>query len=148
MENWFLRNRLKSKSLKTHFMFVMTSQRAAGKNLQEEIEFSGDLVTPSTSQKILGVTLETNLSVSSHLLTGESSVLNQVSRKMRVFWLIKRHLSFKSRKMTAWGLVMSKLLYAIEVWGPMASERQIGQIQVVHNSIMRWICAAGRETRT
>ena len=129
-------------------MFVMTRQRSAGKNLKEEIEFSGDLVTPSTSEKILGVTLETNLSVSSHLLTGESSVLNQVSRKMRALWLIKRHLSFKSRKMTAWGLVMSKLLYAIEVWGPMPSERQIGQIQVVHNSIMRWICAAGRETRT
>ena len=126
----------------------MTRQRATGKNLQEEIDFGGDLVTPSKSEKMLGVTLETNLSVSSHLLLSDSSVLKQVSRKMRALWLIRRHLSFKSRKMTAWGLVMSKLIYAIEVWGPMATEKQLGQLQVVHNSIMRWICAAGREIRT
>ena len=50
--------------------------------------------------------------------------------------------------MTAWGLVMSKLLYGIEVWGPSASEKQINQMQVIQNSIMRWICAEKRGART
>ena len=68
MEDWFLRNRLKLNSLKTHFMFFMARQRAVGKNLQESLEFGGEKVTPSMSEKILGVTLETNMSISSHLL--------------------------------------------------------------------------------
>ena len=43
---------------------------------------------------------------------------------------------------------MSKLLYGIEVWGPSCSEKQINQMQVLQNSIMRWVCGAGRRTRT
>ena len=67
---------------------------------------------------------------------------------MRALWLIRKYLSFKSRKVTAWGLVMSKIMYGIEVWGPSATERQIEQIQSLQNSIMRWVCGAGRLTRT
>ena len=148
MQDWFLRNRLKLNSLKTHFMFVMTRQRAAGKDLLEPIDFGGDYVTPSKFEKVLGVSFESNLSVNLHLIAGEGSVLKQVSHKMRALWLIRKHLSFKSRKMTAWGLVMSKLLYGIEVWGPASSEKQINQMQVIQNSIMRWICNEGRRART
>ena len=36
----------------------------------------------------------------------------------------------------------------LRYWGTMASEKQICQMQVVHNSVMRWICGVGRETRT
>ena len=75
-------------------------------------------------------------------------MLNQVSRKMRALWIIKKHLTFKSRKMTAWGLVMSKILYGIEVWGPRASEKELNQMQTLQNNIMRWICSTGRGTRT
>ena len=148
MQDWFLRNRLKLNSQKTHFMYVMTRQRATGKNWQEPVDFNGDQIVPSKSEKILGITLGTNMSVGSHLLTGDCSVLSQVSTKMRALWLIKKHLSFKSRKITAWGLVMSRMLYGIEVWGTTATETQIKQMQVVHNSVMRWICAADRGTRT
>ena len=75
-------------------------------------------------------------------------MLNQVSRKMRALWIIKKHLTFKSRKMTAWGLVMSKILYGIEIWGPRASEKELNQMQTLQNNIMRWICSTGRGTRT
>ena len=112
------------------------------------IDIGGDMITPSSSERILGVTLERNLSVNLHLITGNSSLLKQVALKMRALWLVRKYLSFKSRKMTAWGLVMSKLLYGIEVWGPSATEKQINQMQVIQNSIMRWVCAEGRRTRT
>ena len=56
---------------------------------------------------MLGVTLEKNMSVNLHLVAGDASILQQVSNKMRALWLLKKHLSFKSRKMTAWGLVIS-----------------------------------------
>ena len=126
----------------------MTRQRAAGKDLASAIEIGGDMITPSSSERILGVTLERNLSVNLHLITGNSSLHKEVALKMRALWLVRKYLSFKSRKMTAWGLVMSKLLYGIEVWGPSATEKQINQMQVIQNSIMRWVCAEGRRTRT
>ena len=98
--------------------------------------------------KMLGITLDMNMSVKLHLTEGDSSILKQVSKKMRGLWLMKSHLFFKSRKMTAWGLVMSRVLYGIEIWGPAATEKQVNQMQVIQNSIMRWVCAARRGTRT
>ena len=148
ISEWFLRNRLKLNSQKTHFMYVMTRQRAVGKDLEEPIIFDRDQVAPSRSERVLGITFDTNLSVKDHLVQGECSVLSQVSKKMRALWIIKKHLSFKSRKMTAWGLLMSKILYGIEVWGPRASEKELNQMQILQNNIMRWICCARRGTRT
>ena len=129
-------------------MFAMTRQRAVGKNLLEPIHFGSDQVVPSAAERILGVALGTTMSVNLHLTEGDCSILSQVSKRMRALWQLKNSLTFKSRKMTAWGLVMSKLLYAIEVWGPCATERQVDQMQIVQNSVMRWICSAKRGTRT
>ena len=140
LQGWFLRNRLKLNSQKTHFMYIMTSQRAAGKILNEPVKFGNDYVVPSKSEKILGVTLGTNLSLEEHLFSADNSIFQQVSRKMRALWLLKKHLSFKTRKMTAWGLVMSRIMYGIEAWGPSATEKQLNQMQVLQNSVMRWIC--------
>ena len=148
LQNWFYRNKLKLNSAKTDFMLVMTRQRAVGKQLGESVNFGGEMVAPSTCAKVLGITLESNLSMNTHLISGEGSIFKQVSKKMRALWLIKRHLSFKSRKMTAWGLVMSKLMYGIEIWGTSSSEKYINKMQVLQNSIMRWICNARRGTRT
>ena len=47
---WFLRNRLKLNSQKTHFMYIMTSKRAAGKALDEPVKFGSDYVVPSKSE--------------------------------------------------------------------------------------------------
>ena len=129
-------------------MFVLTRQRATGKDTQSTVEFGDSEVTPSVSERILGITLESNLAVNEHLVSGSCSILSQVSTKMRALWLIRKYLSFKSRKVTAWGLVMSKILYGIEVWGPAATERQIEQMQSLQNSLMRWVCGAGRMTRS
>ena len=121
-------------------MYVMTRQRAARKDLASAIEIGGDMITPSSLERILGVTLERNLSVNLHLITGNSSMLKQVVSKMRALWLVRRYLSFKSRKMTAWGLVMSKLLYGIKVWGPSATEKQINQMQVIQKRPASVLC--------
>ena len=148
LANWFLRNRLKLNSDKTHFMYIMTSQRAVGKDVSSPLLLEADSITPGFTEKVLGITLETTMSMRSHLIAAENSMIDQVAKKMRGLWLMKRHLTFKSRKMTAWGLVMSKLLYGIEVWGPAATERQIKHIQTVQNSIMRFICDEKRGVRT
>ena len=88
------------------------------------------------------------MSMRFQLLEGEKCVMQQVSRKMRGLWQLKNKLNFKARKATAWGLVMSRLLYSIEVWGPSATESQIKSMQVVQNQMLRFVCGARRGTKT
>ena len=39
-------------------------------------------------------------------------------------------------------------MYAIELWGPCATDTQLNQIQVCQNQIMRFVCSARRLTPT
>ena len=148
LSSWFLRNRLKLNSLKTHFMFIMTSQRSVGKDTESLVKLGDNYVTPTTSEKVLGLTFRSNMSVQTHLFDGEDSILKQVSRKMKGLWLLKRNLSFKARKSTAWGLAMSRILYGIEAWGAAATEKQLKRMQTIQNQIMRFIYSASRRTCT
>ena len=50
---------------------------------------------------------------------------------MRGLWLIQRKMTFRSRKTTDWGLVMSVILYGIEVWEPAATIYQVKSVQVL-----------------
>ena len=74
--------------------------------------------------------------------------MQQLARKMRGLWQLKNKLNFKARKATAWGLVMSRILFSIEVWGPSATESQIRSMQVCQNQVLRFVCGAKRMTRT
>ena len=148
LSTWFLKNRLKLNGSKTHFMYIMTSQRATGKNLSDPIQFGNDVVQPVKSERMLGITIEGSMSMQSHLISGEKAVAKQIASKMQGLWLLKRHLTFKARKASAWGLVMSRMLYGIEVWGPAATENQLKKMQTIQNSILRFICNARRGTRT
>ena len=52
LSTWFLKNRLKLNGSKTHFMYIMTSQRATGKNLSDPIQFGNDVVQPVKSERM------------------------------------------------------------------------------------------------
>ena len=54
---------MKLNSQKTHFMYIMTRQRALGKDLEEPIIFDRDQVVPSKTERILGISFDTHLSV-------------------------------------------------------------------------------------
>ena len=147
LASWFLKSKLKLNSDKTHFMYMVSPQKAGAVDLTGTVNVGGDLIEPSDKERILGVTLSSRMSMKHQLIEGEKCVMQKMSRKMRGLWQLKNKLTFKARKATAWGLVMSRLLYSIEVWGPSATETQIRSMQVCQNQMMRFVCGARRKTR-
>ena len=148
LSDWFLKSKLKLNSDKTHFMYLVSPQKAGTLDLTGSVDVGGDQIKPSDKERILGVTLGSRMSMRHQLMEGEDCIMQQVSRKMRGLWQLKNKLTFKARKATAWGLVMSRLMFSIEVWGPSATESQVKSMQVCQNQIMRFVCGARRGTRT
>jgi len=148
LQEWFQKSKLKLNSDKTHFMFLVSPQKAGTLDLTGKVNFGGEAIEPSEKERILGVTLGSRMSLRHHLMEGDDSILQKVSRKMRGLWQLKNKLTFKARKATAWGLVMSRILCSIEMWGPCATETQIKAMQVCQNQVLRFVCGARRRTRT
>ena len=147
LAKWFDKSKLKLNSAKTHFMYLVSHQRAGANDLSADLIFGTDSVTPSLKEKLLGIQMATTMSMKYHLLEGEDSLVERIGMKMRGLWQLRNVLSFKARKSTALGLVMSRIMFSIEVWGPSATEQQIQQIQTCQNQILRFICRVGREAR-
>ena len=148
LSDWFLKSKLKLNSDKTHFMYLVSPQKAGTVDLTGSVNVGEDEIEPSDKERILGVTIGSRMSMKHQLMEGDDCIMQQVSRKMRGLWQLKNKLTFKARKATAWGLVMSRLMFSMEVWGPSATESQIKSMQVVQNQIMRFVCGARRGTRT
>ena len=66
-DSWFSQNSLKINPTKTDFMLVHTRQRRTVGNFS--IDFGSSTIQPSQSVKILGVTMDKNLSWESHVST-------------------------------------------------------------------------------
>ena len=105
--------KIEGKIFKTHFMYLTSSQKAAAVNLSEPVLLGNDLIEPSKKKRILGVTVSSTFSMKYHLTEGEDSLVKKVGVKMRALWKLKDKLSFKARRATAYGLVVSRLMFSI-----------------------------------
>ena len=137
-------------------MYLVSPQKAtAVENLQngetelkEPLLLGGDSIKPSLKERMLGISIGDRFSMKFHLTEGEDSLVQRVGNKMRALWQMKSRLSFKARRATAYGLVLSRMLFSIEVWGPADTENQLQSMQVLQNQILRFICGARRGART
>ena len=123
LSDWFLKAKLKLNSDKTHFMYLISPQKAGTVDLTGSVDVGEDKIKPSDKERILGVTLGSRMSMKHQLMEGDDCIMQQVSRKMRGLWQLKNKLTFKARKATSsgWGLVMSRIMFSMEVWGPSAT---------------------------
>ena len=138
---WFRRAKLQLNAVKTHWVYFATQQK---KNCIYEIPLNleGRRVKASKSEKVLGVTLEGNLSMREHISRGDESLMKRAKTKMRALWRVKNVLSFKARKETASGLVMSRILYGGAIWIASASKAELREAQAVENQLMRFVCGS------
>ena len=138
---WFRRAKLQLNASKTHWMYVCTQQK---KNCiwEAPLLVENQRIEASAYEKVLGITFEGNLSMREHICKGDQNILKRVKDKMKALWKIRSSLSFKARKATASGLVLSKFFYGGSVWIPSASKSELRQAQVIQNNIMRFICGS------
>ena len=123
---------------KTTLLESMVKQKRSRQNLiqpslttQKE---SGEekIIFPEQQIRLLGVNLEQNLSWNAHLLHGEKALLPACRKQLGSLKHISNQIPFKSRLVLANSLIMSRILYAIALWGA-TYKTNLNKIQALIN---------------
>ena len=136
---WFRRSKLQLNASKTHWMYLCTQQKKST-IWEAPLTLENQRVDATKCEKVLGLTFEGNLSMREHVCKGDSNIIKRVKDKMKALWKIRRCLSFKARKATVSGLILSKLFYGGSIWIPSASKSELREAQVIQNQVMRFVC--------
>ena len=138
---------------KTKLLELMVKQkRNKIKGTQPEIvttDENGEILTirPGTSLRILGGNFHRNLSWTAHLEVGENALLPALRKRLGALKHLSKEIPKKCRLILANGLIMSKIVYLLPLWGG-TYNKQLGKVQTIMNMTARWINNASRRTRT
>jgi hypothetical protein len=75
------------------------------------------MVDPICKTKLQGGTIRNNMFWKSHLYSAKDSVLKCMNRKIGALMQVTRKLEMKSRIALANGIIISRQVYLIPVWG-------------------------------
>ena len=97
--------------------------------------------------RILGLNLQKNITWKSHLETGNKALLPAVRKCLGSLKHVGKMIPRNSRNILARGLISSKLMYLIGIWG--GTTRNLRRkAQTVLNTAARWVTNLPRKTRT
>ena len=118
ISDFLVSNRLKLNDDKTHLLVLTNSQtrkaRAkAGRHLDVVITTPLAAVTPTPAEKLLGGMIHQDLKWAEHVLDGDESLVRCLTTRLNGLKIICKVAPFKTRKMLADGIFMSKLIYLI-----------------------------------
>ena len=71
----------------------------------------------SSAEQLLGCTIHQDLKWAEYIIDGENSLVKNLSKRLNALKIISTVADFKTRKLVAEGIFMSKLIYLIQVWG-------------------------------
>ena len=139
-------NRLKLNGDKTHLMLLASDRSWRTKLTEDSLGLITEPNTPrinsTRKENILGCLVSQNLKWTEHLLLNEKSLVKKLTCRLNALKLIGSVANFKTRLMFANGLFMSKLAYAMPVWGG-CEDFLIRSLQVVQNKAARLVCRKG-----
>ena len=104
-------------------------------------------ITTSSSIRLLGANLNADMSWSHHIDKGEKALLPTLRMKLGAITHIARNLPTKSRLLLVNGLIMSRVIYLIQMWGGLTN-RDVTKFQTFLNKCARMITDKPRKTRT
>ena len=93
-------------------------------------------VVPTSSEKLLGGWIHQDLKWSEHIQDSEDSLVRSLSTRLGALKRIGKISSFKTRKMFADGIFISKLSYLISLWGG-CEQYLTKSLQVIQNKAAR-----------
>ena len=98
--------------------------------------------------RLLGINLGKDLTWAAHVETGkEKRLFPQLRKQIGILKHMSPEMSFKSRKIVAEGTVISRILYALPVWGGITATH-VRKLQVLLNTVARSITGLGKRTST
>ena len=95
-------------------------------------------IEPSPLERLLGAQVHQDMHWKEHLLTNADSLLKSLAKREGALRKISKNASFKTRKMIANGIYLSKLIYLMPVW--MGCEYYlVNALQVSLNRVARLV---------
>ena len=97
------------------------------------------------SCRLLGINIQNDLTWKAHLESGEKALLPTLRRRLGALRHMGRDIPLKGRQILANGLILSKIIYMIPVWGG-ACETQLMKVQTLLNNTARFVHRRGRRS--
>ena len=142
MSDFLVSNKLKLNDDKTHCM-VMTTREARAKrkdtgkdSSKVVIRTQVEEIQPSEVEKLLGCWLHQDMKFKENILDNKESLLRSLNSRIGALKTVGKVASFKTRKLIADGIFMSKLIYLIELCGGCA-EYLLDSLQKTKNRAAR-----------
>ena len=110
------------------------------------LDDQGNNIRPRDEHKILGIRIKKDLTWGLHLKTGKKALIPDLCKKLGSLWLVSKYLDSKARLKLANGIIMSKIIYMITIWGS-ARPSWINAIQRIQNKAARYVTRMNRYTR-
>ena len=123
ISNFLSSNKLTVNKGKTTITECMTRQKRVRQiedkpSLQTTDEKGQDkTISQTKDNRILGANIHENLSWKSHLQTGEKAVIPTVRKQLGALKHLSKSVPKKGRLLLANGLLVSKIIYLMPVWG-------------------------------
>ena len=132
-------NKLVLNSDKTHLL-VMASEQKHKKhgNYGIQLDTGMEIILPQDQEKMLGCQISSNFTWNQHLKDNEFSVHRQLTSRINALKKISYSASFQNRKMIANGIVISRIIYVIQLWSG-TSEYLLSMLQVLQNKAARFV---------
>ena len=132
-------NRLVLNSDKTHLLVMAsgTQHRLHG-NYGIMLDTGSEIIKPQNNERLLGCQISSNFSWKDHIKDCELSLQKQLTSRINALQKISFSASFATRKMIANGIVISRIIYVIQLWGG-ASEFLIKMLQILQNKAARFV---------
>ena len=141
--NFMSMNKLVLNGDKTHLLVMATSQKHDRHNdLGITLDTGEVIIEPIYSEKLLGGHITNDFKWNEHLVDNAKSLSKSLTSRINALSKISAISSFKTRKMIANGIVMSLLVYLIQLWGG-ATNYLIRVLQVQQNRAARLVTKAG-----
>ena len=141
ISDFLVSNRLKLNDEKTHLLVLTSSQtrkarRRAGNDINVVIATPSATIDPSASEKLLGGWIHQDLKWAEYVQDSDESLVRSLTNRLNALKLIGKVAPFKTRKMLADGIIMSKLSYLISLWGG-CEKYLIRSLQVIQSKAAR-----------
>ena len=154
MKDYLNANDLAVNETKTAVIEVMNKQKrsrvkGAPPIIEAKDENSEDVTLAARDDvRLLGVNLSKDLTWATHLETGtEKNLLPALRKQLGILKYIAPENSSYSRKIIAQSTIISRILYAIPVWGGITT-KYCKKLQTILNNTARVVTGLGRRTST
>ena len=94
----------------------------------------------------LGANMQENLKWNAHIETGTDSMLSNLRKKLGSLKFMSKHLPPKTKLILANGLIISKILYLLPIYGG-AYKKYMNKIQTIMNKTVRFVKNKGKRTK-